>query len=338
MSVQRKLIFFFPIFLLLTAGDYPQEKSLTAQLKEALQKKYASLSILVRNVADFQIERSAPGNNGFSIENFRIKLSGDLDDNFGYSLETKMLNSPAILDADLYYKFSPQFKLDFGLFKLPFSREYLVSEGDIDFVFRSRAVEALNIGKQVGVMLSGGTGNNVLTYAGGIFNGNKGGVKNDNNKFLYVGRIVIQPTGTEKTTVLKIGLNAAQSIDKSVVIMDSVFAGNRLLLGGDLNLILNNFQIYAEIISARLRPVSGSVMRPWGYEVTAGYSPAKNMQVLARWDVFNEEGGLPGDDLAILGFNIVPAELFKFQFNYEIPAGNGKFKNHRLLINGQLYF
>ena len=228
--------------------------------------------------------------------------------------------------------------LNLGLFKLPFSAENLVSESDIDFVYRSQGVEALNIGKQVGIMVSGETGDGVFSYAGGIFNGNKGAAKNDNNRFLYVGRIVIQPTGTAQKNILEIGLNAAQSIDKCVVIMDSVFAGNRLLIGADLNLILNNFRIYAEAISARLKPVSGSIMKPWGYEFTAGYFLAKNMQILARWDSFNEDGIFPRNNLVILGFNIVPAELFKFQFNYEVPADNGNIKNHRLLFNGQFSF
>ena len=338
MSVRKKLIFFLFLFLCLNSLNFAQDKTLTEQLRNALQKKYASLSILVRNIADFQMERSEPGNNGFIIENFRIKLSGDLDNNFGYSLETKVLNSPAILDAKLYYKFNPQLRLDFGLFKLPFSGEYLISEGDIDFVYRSQMVNALNIGKQVGIMVSGETNNALLTYAGGIFNGNKGAEENDNNRFLYVGRIVLQPMGSEGKNVLKIGLNAAQSTDKSVVIMDSAFNGNRFLVGGDISLTMNKIQFYAETIMARLKRISGSLQKPSGYQFTAGYYLAGNMQLFARWDGFKEDENLPYKNLAMVGFNIFPAELFKFQFNYIVPAGDGNVKHHRFLFNAQLSF
>ncbi len=339
MSFLRKFIFFISAFACLQSINYAQEKSLSGQLKEALQKKYASLSILVRNIADFQPERSMPGNNGFYIENFRIKLSGELDDNFGYSLETKMVNSPAILDAKLYYKFSPGFRLDFGLFKLPFSGEYLVSEGDIDFVYRSQMVNALNIGKQVGIMISGETGNKLLTYSAGMFNGNTGASGNDNDKFLYVGRIVLEPPGTSsKENVLQIGLNAAQSIDKSVKIMGRYFEGNRLLLGGDINLAADNFRFYSETLWGRLKSITGITTNPFGYQITAGYAFSKSSQLFARWDSFKEDTGYPFNNLAAVGIDIIPAEFFKFQLNYVIPANDGKFKHHQLLINSQLSF
>lgn len=90
MSLRREIISFLSIFLCMQGINIALEKSLTAQLKDALQKKYASLSILVRNIADFQVDRTMPGNNGFYIENFRIKLSGDLDDNLGYSWKQKL--------------------------------------------------------------------------------------------------------------------------------------------------------------------------------------------------------------------------------------------------------
>lgn len=335
---QKKILLFSLLCMFIITAGLAQEKSLTEQLKESLQKKYASLSILVRNIADFQAERSLPGTNGFYIENFRVKLSGELDDRFGYSLETKLINSPAILDAKLYYEFSPQLKLDFGLFKLPFSSEYLVSEADIDFVYRSQTVNALNVGKQVGVMVSGESNNKLFTYAAGIFNGNKGAKENDNNKFLYVGRITFRPVKANDNETLEIGFSTAQSRDKAVIIMDSTFEGDRFLIGGDINFSVSNFQLYSEVIAGRLKSISGSIKKPVGCQVTAGYYFTKKMLLLVRWDSFMENRNLPFNNLAILGFNIIPSGLFKFQLNYLIPVNDGKIKHHQFLFNTQFSF
>ena len=337
----RKFIFITSLYLIFSNICFAQQEdtSLVTQLRHSLQKKYASLGILVRDVADFQIVRTMPGYNGFSVENFRIKLTGDLDDNFGYHLETKLLNTPSILDAEVYYKFTPQLKLDFGLFKLPFSSEFLVSEADIDFVYRSQTVNALALGKQVGVMVSGKVNGDVLSYAGGIFNGNKGAKGNDNNQFLYVGRIVLEPfSDNSQSRFIKIGLNAAQSNDKSVSVMNFNFEGNRLLLGGDVNITLNNFRLYSEAIWGRLKWVSGEINKPFGYQVTAGYSLSNKTQLLARWDSFKEDVNASQSDMVLLGVNIVPADLFKFQLNYAVPVNDGKFKHHQLLFNTQFSF
>ena len=117
----------------------------------AVKKDYCSLGFLVQSVADFQPERTLVGSNGFSIANVRILVSGRLQGSFGYLIQTSMIKSPALLDAKVYYEFSPAFAMDFGQFKAPFSAEYLIYAGNIDFVNRSQVVSALAPGRQIGL-------------------------------------------------------------------------------------------------------------------------------------------------------------------------------------------
>lgn len=341
MLFRKEYLLFIFLNLLINGSSIAQEKDSTLfnQMIGALQKKYFSLSILVRNVADFQPERSFPGNNGFNVENFRIRITGDLDSGFGYHFEAKMINSPAVTDSRLYYKISPAFKMDFGMFKLPFSGEYLRGEQNIDFVSRSQSVVQLNLGKQAGFQLSGETAGSVLSYAAGIFNGNRLYSGNDNNDFLYVGRIFLTPSvSKDKSSSLAIGLNAARSKDKSVPVMGSNFEGDRLVLGGDMILQVKNFMINAEAIYAKLKNVSGAKTNPFGYQVSTGYMLSKHSQILARWDSFREDSPVPFRKLAMLGFNAWPNEVIELQTNYIVPVNDGKFKHHEILFNAQFYF
>ncbi len=186
----------------------------------AVKKDYCSLGFLVQSVADFQPERTLVGSNGFSIANVRILVSGRLQGSFGYLIQTSMIKSPALLDAKVYYEFSPAFAMDFGQFKAPFSAEYLIYAGNIDFVNRSQVVSALAPGRQIGLQGRVWIADRKISYAAGVFNGNGiGANSNDNNDLLYAGRIVFYPgalIGLSSSDHMEIGLNAASSNDEKI--------------------------------------------------------------------------------------------------------------------------
>jgi hypothetical protein len=339
--MKRNTATFLLLCLAITNFTFAQQKdsSLVNQMLETLQKKYFSFSVIVRNVADFQPERTFTGNNGFSVENFRLKISGDLDNGFGYDLEGKLLNSPVITDTKLYYKLYPELRIDFGMFKVPFSGEYLLGEQYIDFVFRSQAVVQLNPGKQVGVQLSGAPKDSVFTYAAGIFNGNKLPNENDNNDFLYVGRVTFSPgISSNKSNIITLGINSAISKDKSVSILGSNFDGDRFLIGGDILFRCNKFLFNTEAIYSNLKNIYGVKTEPFGYQITAGFMMSANTQLLGRWDSFRSDTSIPFRNLGIFGFNIWPTKVTEVQINYIVPTNDGKLKHHQLLFNLQFYF
>ena len=76
-----------------------QDEPLIEKLRATFQKEYFSMGLLLQTVADFQTERSLPGYNGFSIANFRLKIYGELDKNFGYFVQANFINLPGLLDA-----------------------------------------------------------------------------------------------------------------------------------------------------------------------------------------------------------------------------------------------
>lgn len=159
------------------------------QLQETFKKPSLSVGALFQSVADFQIDRTGPGHNGFSVANFRLALYGDLDAGFGYFLQANFVGTPAILDARLKYRPGRFLAFDFGQFKVPFSKEFLTGAGGIDFVNRSQVVTALAPGRQIGIGATLANEPATLRLTTGAFNGNAAAANgNDNDRFLYAAR------------------------------------------------------------------------------------------------------------------------------------------------------
>ena len=324
----KKLILFICAFLLIPAvNSFPQDKTLFEQLKENFKKKYFNVGVLFKSLADFQVERSQPGNNGFSVINFRLKVSGDLDEGFGYYLQTEFTRSPSLLDAFLYYKISENFRVDIGQYKAPFSTEQLLSESALPFVNRARATAMFPPGRQIGLQLKATT--STVEVSTGIFNGNGTESRNDNQNFMYAGQVIVSPIKEEKYKLIITG-NAAFSNDAT-----SSFKGDRILFGGDIAIVLNKFQLNSEFVHQKSS--SGIILNEYGYHITGAFYITEKIQMLARWDYIKLEGDGDFDDkLVILGCNIWPTEVVKFQINYLVD--DSKFKDDQLLIVSQLAF
>ena len=312
------------------------DEPLLEELKNNFKKKYFSVSVVFQTVADFQAERNLPGKNGFNIANMRVAFSGELDNNFGYLLKTNFLNSPAILDAFMNYKVANELKVQAGLFKSPFSKEFLTGAESIDFVNRSQVVSVLAPNRQIGVQLSGSFDGKIVNYLAGVFNGNRyANNNNDNNEFMYAGRLSVTPdlniSGGD--SYLEIGINGAYSKDASVNIGGANFAGERMVAGGDVRLQLSSFLISGEYIYADLENIN-----PSGFHATLGYMLNSKNQILFRYDSFNEDTRAPDSNLLIFGYNLFPTQVTELQVNYIVNPDDSDFNHHQLLINGQVAF
>ena len=91
-------------------------------------------------------------------------------------------------------------QLKAGQFKAPFGRQELTSSGNQQFVDRSIASVLFAPARQLGLQIGGQFGTSqvpdMLTYAGGVFNGN--GINrpaNENDKYEYTGRVMFSPFG-----------------------------------------------------------------------------------------------------------------------------------------------
>lgn len=321
---------------------FAQDEPLLEQFNRNFKKPYFSVGFLQQTVVDYQQERSMSGNNGFNVSNFRLKLYGELDGGFGYFFQTNFIQSPAILDAKIYYRYSRRLTIDAGLFKAPFSSEYLVSAADIDFVNRAQMVNAMNIGRQIGVQLRSSILEDLLALKVGAFNGNGFGENNnDNNNLLYAGRLEYQNNLKLANADVKLnaGVNGAFSKDNRLSLLGGAlanFTGKRNLWGADLRLTSGKWLLAAEYLSGEYKPETGSTIKPDGYHLTAGMMVTSKSQILARWDSFDSGFQNGNTDLIIYGYNFWPTKVSELQLNYIINSDMKEFKHHQVLINFQI--
>lgn len=302
-------------------------------LEQHFKRDELSLGVLVQAVTDLQIERSFAGRNGFSMANLRLLLYGELDQGFGYFVAINAINTPGILDARLYYQVSPALRLSIGQFKAPFSAEFLTYAGSIDFVNRSQVVANLAPGRQIGFEVSGKLADKTISYAAGLFNGNgTARNNNDNNDFLYAGRLTFYPHDPAANHV-EIGLNAAFSNDNI-----SGLTRKRTLLGADFRMTRDKLLLSGEVIWARWRFSESAISKPWGYHATAGYMVTPKSQLLLRWESLLFDSPAADSRLLVFGYNLWPTKATELQINYLINTDDADFDRHQLLINAQLAF
>lgn len=225
----QNLIKLFSLIIFFSSFIYAQysEDLLYDEYKDEFSKEYLKIGLLVQVGGFYQYEQP-DGSNGFALSNFRLKLSGEFDKGIGYMVQTAFTGSPAILDARIYYKISKAFVVDAGLYKTSFSREFLISAANIDFVNRAQ-LTVLAPNRQIGVQARGVIPGTVLSYAAGVFNGNRfSNNQNDNNEFLYTGRLALNTDqGSQFTSKdfseMVIGNQIKMSMDSKGRALDNIF-------------------------------------------------------------------------------------------------------------------
>jgi phosphate-selective porin OprO/OprP len=170
----------------------------------------------IRSTYDNLDTAAAQGNRGsFRIRRFRSKWDGWIyTPALTYELQvdwvgagildtTVGFQSSNLQDANLQFDFTggkKAFMLKAGQFKAPFGRQELTSSGNQQFVDRSIAsvlfAPARQLGLQIGGQFGGSQVPDMITYAGGVFNGN--GInrpQNENDKYEWTGRVMFSPFG-----------------------------------------------------------------------------------------------------------------------------------------------
>jgi len=328
------------------ARGQQEQEPLYEGLLDTFKQEYLSLGLLLQTVADFQFDRTLGGNNGFSVANFRLLLSGELDAGFGYFVATNFADRPAILDAMMYYRATPTVSVAVGQFKVPFSREFLTYAGSIDFVNRSQAVTALAPGRQIGARLAIDELADVFGLTIGAFNGNGPTANgNDNDNFLYAlrlsGIVPIEGDDEQQDAQIELGVNLAHSEDNGLSFGNGLvvaFTGKRTLAGGDIRAEFKNLLLSGEVIHASLAPEIGVARHPWGFHATAGVQFSPKVQGLVRWDGFDPDNPDGRSDWIVLGLNVWPTAVTEIQVNYIIDAEDAAVDHHQLLVNFQLGF
>ncbi|MDE1977192.1 MAG: hypothetical protein KGI84_08040, partial [Elusimicrobia bacterium] len=225
------------------------------EFAEHFKQPYFDVGALVQAGGDWQSQPSSPsGNNGFSLATARIILQGKLDEGFSYFFQNDFTKTPAILDAIASWTADPRLTIRGGRFKSPFSAEFLIWGGNLDFINRAQVVNELAPGRQVGVQASGEFLESKLSYAIGAFNGNSSG-SNDNNQMMSVGRLGFAPFNEgSRWGKLQVGISGAYSDDARAQLGTILpnFAGTRRLAGGDFRWTKGRLLLSSEAIASSI--------------------------------------------------------------------------------------
>jgi len=142
----------------------------------------------------------------FRLRRARINLTGDFAEQFDFKVEGDFENSDGINSnrtafsgTDIFVNWHQfaEANVKVGQWKAPFGLEQLTPDPSLIIIERSLPTGAITPERQIGVQLWGKpfaniwpAGKDLLTYYAGIFNGNgRNTTVNDNNNFMYVGRL-----------------------------------------------------------------------------------------------------------------------------------------------------
>jgi len=298
---------------------------------------------------------SAAIDDRFRLRRMRINVTGDFAEKFEFKLEGEFAQSDTAITVrnamgatiasnstrtsfgglDLFVNWHqyPEFQVKVGQWKAPFGFEQISPDPKLLTPERSQVTSGLTPERQIGVQIWGKPFSNVfpdhkdwLTYYAGIFNGDGRNITvNDNNEYMYVGRLELQPLQTkifDQDATLKLGVNALSSQDAAGTVLSpagsvrvnsdgslSTFtapsAAERTAYGLDAYFHLGPFDLMAEYLSENFeaRPANGvpplfNDFTADGYYVQAGYYVIpKKLQLVAKYESFNP-GQVANDNLS----------------------------------------
>jgi len=281
----------------------------------------------------------------FRLRRARVNLTGDFAEQFDFKVEGDFgqgdgLNSnrTAFSGTDIWLNWHqfPAAQIKVGQWKAPFGLDQLTPDTSLYTIERTLPTGAITPDRQIGAQLWGKPLTNIwpeqkdlLTYYAGIFNGNgKNTTVNDNNNFMYVGRLesTLFQDVFGKGSFLKLGGDVLNSRDdKGVNISQSgnllvnadgslspftlPGADERTAWSVDAWLKLGPFDLIGEYLQEKVngRTVNGvppgfANFTTDGFYVTGGYFLIpKKLQAVVQWQYLNP--GQKGDDglYSILG-------------------------------------
>ncbi len=275
----------------------------------------------------------------FRLRRARINLTGDFAENFDFKVEGEFENSDGISSnrtdfsgTDIFVNWHQfaEANVKVGQWKAPFGLEQITPDPSLIIIERSLPTGAITPERQIGVQVWGKPFTNIwpgqkdlLTYYAGIFNGNgRNTTVNDNNNFMYVGRLELLPwqgkllgqksslklggdvlnSRDDKGTNISQSLNLLVNTDGSLSPFVLPGADERTAWSVDAWFNLGPFDLIGEYFQEKVngRTVNGvppgfADFTTNGFYVTgAYYLIPKKLQAAVRWEQLNP--GQKGND------------------------------------------
>jgi phosphate-selective porin OprO/OprP len=275
----------------------------------------------------------------FRLRRARINLTGDFAEQFDFKIEGDFENSDGISSGRTAFEATDIFvnwhqfaeaNVKVGQWKAPFGLEQTTPDTTLYIIERSLPTGAITPERQIGVQLWGKPfaniwpdGKDLLTYYAGIFNGNgRNTTVNDNNNFMYVGRLestLFKSKMWGQDSYLKLGADVLNSRDDKGTNISQTLnllvnadgslspfvlpgAAERTAWSVDAWLKLGPFDLIGEYLEEYVngRTVNGvppgfADFTTNGYYIMAGYFLIpKKLQAVAQWQDLNP--GQKGND------------------------------------------
>ena len=298
----------------------------------------------------------------FRLRRARINLTGDFAEQFDFKLEGDFENSDGLnanrtafeaTDIFINWHQFPWAQIKMGQWKAPFGLEQTTPDTTLYTIERTLPTGAITPERQVGIQLwgkplavIGPDYADLLTYYAGIFNGNGRNItNNDNNNFMYVGRLEstlfkdvfgkgsflklgadILNSRDDKGTNISQTLNLLVNSDGSLSPFVLPGADERTAWSVDAWLKMGPFDLIGEFLQERVHPRTVNGVPPGfdefttdGFYVTAGYYLVpKKLQAVVQWQHLNPgQKGNDGISSIVAGLNYyIRGDDLKLTVNY----------------------
>src|SRR5437016_12630339 len=270
----------------------------------------------------------------FRLSRGRINLTGDFAEQFDFKIEGDFEQSDGISSSrtdfsatDIFINWHqfPAAQIKIGQWKAPFGLEQLTPDTSLFTIERTLPTGAITPERQIGVQVWGKPFTNIwpeqkdlLTYYAGIFNGNgRNTTINDNNNFMYVGRLELMPfkgklfgqnsslklggdvmnsrddKGTNISQTLNLLVNADGSLSPYVL----PGADERTAWSADAWLNIGQFDLIGEYLAEDVdgRTVAGHAPSFNNFDPSGGYVQGsyfiipKKLQAVVKWETLEPD-------------------------------------------------
>jgi phosphate-selective porin OprO/OprP len=299
----------------------------------------------------FRLRRARINLTGEFAEQFDFKIEGDFEQSDGTSPSNRTDFSATDIFVN-WHKF-PEAQIKIGQWKAPFGLEQLTPDTSLFTIERTLPTGAITPERQIGIQLWGKPlahvwpeEQDLLTYYAGVFNGNGRNINNnDNNNFMYVGRLEstlfkskmwgesflklgadVLNSRDDKGTNISQTLNLLVNPDGSLSAFVLPGADERTAWSVDAWLRFGPFDLIGEYLEEYVngRTVNGvppgfNDFTTNGYYITGGYFLIpKKLQAVVQWQDLNPgQRGSDGIHSILGGLNYyIHGDDLKLMVNY----------------------
>lgn len=325
--------------LISSAQGQTNREPLADQLEGMLKTEPFRVGILLQSLGNFSLNNDYfNGGRGFRLGATRLSFQGNIDSGYFYKLQLDFRRAPSVLDAQVGYIFSDQFRLAAGAYKPWLSADLDPNPGATDFISRARLVGAMMNSREIGITALGSGSR--LNYRIGIYNGN--GLRNSGNdgRFLYTLRLGYG-IDTENGRVT-LGLNGGLNTSRMEAFGNAGYTSrkDRKLYGLFGKYDGEKWFGTAEFLQTVFEPADapGDDETITGYYATLGHRASEKDEILFRWDHLSYDIFPESSELLILGWNHQATQLISFQVNVLARIADERHDEEQFGLAGNFQF